>query len=280
MNTVSVNGAELCYEDRGGGPTLLLVHGFPLDRTMWADLARFFADNSHSSHTSHPSHHCVPHRLIIPDLRGFGGSPPRGAAVSMELFADDLAALLDALAIHEPVVLCGLSMGGYVALQFWRKYRGAVAGAGPLRHPRGRRLTRGRESPGHPRRALAARGIGAAGRVDAAAADGRSDAARAARTARSFAADDFGLRPAGRRRRAAGHGRPTRHDRRARRDRVLHAAHCRAGGRRHSAGGDARHGPRDSGAKCVEIPAAGHLAPLENPAAVAAVLAEFLQGID
>ena len=40
----------------------------------------------------------------------------------MEQFADDLAGLLDALEIAEPVVLCGLSMGGYIALQFWRKY--------------------------------------------------------------------------------------------------------------------------------------------------------------
>ena len=46
----------------------------------------------------------------------------------MEQFADDLAALLDGLAIREPVVLCGLSMGGYVALQFWKKYADRLRG--------------------------------------------------------------------------------------------------------------------------------------------------------
>ena len=40
----------------------------------------------------------------------------------MAQFADDLAALLDALGIGEPVVLCGLSMGGYIAFQFWRRH--------------------------------------------------------------------------------------------------------------------------------------------------------------
>ncbi len=40
----------------------------------------------------------------------------------MEQFADDLAGLLDALGIAEPVVLCGLSMGGYIAIRCWRKY--------------------------------------------------------------------------------------------------------------------------------------------------------------
>ena len=46
----------------------------------------------------------------------------------MEQFADDLAALLDALAIGEPVVYCGLSMGGYIAFQFWRKYAERLRG--------------------------------------------------------------------------------------------------------------------------------------------------------
>ncbi len=143
VNTVRVNGAEIRYEDRGGGPTLLLVHGFPLDRTMWSALAaiqkQLVVQASRllrAAETAAPQNTCaqmgtVPfsrHRLIIPDLRGFGGSPPRGEAVSMELFADDLAALLDALAIDGPVVFCGLSMGGYIALQFWRKYRARLRG--------------------------------------------------------------------------------------------------------------------------------------------------------
>lgn len=103
MKSVSVDGTEIFYSDRGDGPPLLLAHGFPLDHTMWAELD-------------------LTARLIAPDLRGFGRSPPRGETVAMEQFADDLAGLLDALEIDKPVVFCGLSMGGYVALQFQRKY--------------------------------------------------------------------------------------------------------------------------------------------------------------
>jgi pimeloyl-ACP methyl ester carboxylesterase len=62
------------------------------------------------------------YRTIVPDLRGFGDSPPAGDAVRMEDFADDLKGLLDGLGVNEPVVLCGLSMGGYIAWQFIRKY--------------------------------------------------------------------------------------------------------------------------------------------------------------
>jgi pimeloyl-ACP methyl ester carboxylesterase len=55
-------------------------------------------------------------------LRGFGASQAQGETVTMEELADDLAALLDALQIQQPLTFCGLSMGGYVAFQFVRKY--------------------------------------------------------------------------------------------------------------------------------------------------------------
>ena len=65
--------------------------------------------------------------MLAPDLRGFGQSraaldATAEATLSMERLADDLQAMLAALGVDEPVVLCGLSMGGYVAWQFWRKY--------------------------------------------------------------------------------------------------------------------------------------------------------------
>jgi pimeloyl-ACP methyl ester carboxylesterase len=69
--------------------------------------------------------------VIAPDLRGFGRSPAPAASdgtTTMEQFADDTAGLLDALGINEPVVLCGLSMGGYVAFQFQRKYGSRLRG--------------------------------------------------------------------------------------------------------------------------------------------------------
>ena len=67
-------------------------------------------------------------RVLAPDLRGFGRSAASGEVVTMEQFADDLAALLDARGIHEPVVFCGLSMGGYIGWQFFRRHRSRLRG--------------------------------------------------------------------------------------------------------------------------------------------------------
>ncbi len=104
---------ELQVLDRGQGIPLVLVHGFPLDHSMWD--AQISAMSAHR-------------RVIAPDLRGFGGSQVTPGTVTMEQMADDLAHLLDALEVDEPVVLCGLSMGGYVAFEFWRKYPARLRG--------------------------------------------------------------------------------------------------------------------------------------------------------
>jgi len=109
----TVHGVELAVADCGQGHTLMLVHGFPLDHTIWsAQLGALAA-------------RC---RVIAPDLRGFGQSGVTRGTVTMEQLADDLAVLAEALAVEVPLVLCGLSMGGYVAFQFWRKYSERVAG--------------------------------------------------------------------------------------------------------------------------------------------------------
>ncbi len=131
MKSVSVHERELWYADCGAGLPLLLVHGFPLDHKMWAgqidsDRPNFCGNEDETvllgAKTS------VALRLLAPDLRGFGRSPASGDRVTMEDFADDLADLLDAIGIHEPIVLCGLSMGGYIALQFCRKYAARLRG--------------------------------------------------------------------------------------------------------------------------------------------------------
>ena len=117
MQKRTINGIEIAFVDRGAGPVLLLVHGFPLDHSMWDAQIDVFAEQ---------------YRVIAVDLRGFGQSevdanPPQGTT-DMELFADDLAALLDSLRIDGPIVPAGLSMGGYVALQFALKYAGRLRG--------------------------------------------------------------------------------------------------------------------------------------------------------
>lgn len=102
----------MAYEDHSGilseveGLPLLLIHGFPLDRTLWAEQLRGLANVA---------------RVIAPDLRGFGESKLPSDAVTVDTYADDMNVLLDALGIKLAVV-AGLSMGGYIAVTFYRKY--------------------------------------------------------------------------------------------------------------------------------------------------------------
>jgi 3-oxoadipate enol-lactonase len=91
----------LAYSDDGPGPVVVLLHGFPLDRTMWAAQQQTVGSI---------------YRVIAPDLRGHGQSAAPDGIYSMEDMAEDVIELLDALKITEPIVLGGLSMGGYVAM--------------------------------------------------------------------------------------------------------------------------------------------------------------------
>jgi pimeloyl-ACP methyl ester carboxylesterase len=105
-----IGGAEIHYDVRGGGPALLFLHAFPLDLTMWDAQARA----AESSHT-----------VVRFDDRGFGGSPAGDAMLTMERIADDAAALLDQLGISQAVV-AGCSMGGYAAFAMVRRHAGRV----------------------------------------------------------------------------------------------------------------------------------------------------------
>ena len=107
---IMVNGVDLVVEVRGDGPALLFIHGFPLDRTLWHPVAEWLDGR----------------RCIVPDLRGMGRSDAPDLGYSMGVYATDLAALLDVLG--EPrATLVGLSMGGYVAFEFFRRYPERVA---------------------------------------------------------------------------------------------------------------------------------------------------------
>ena len=107
----TVNGVTLAVEVRGDGPAVLFVHGYPFDRSIW----------------SHQVAALDGYRRIAPDLRGMGASDAPDLGYSMEIYAADLAALLDVLAVEE-VVLCGLSMGGYIAFECLRRWRQRVRG--------------------------------------------------------------------------------------------------------------------------------------------------------
>jgi pimeloyl-ACP methyl ester carboxylesterase len=95
------------YRDEGSGDPVLFVHGFPLDGTMWLEQIERASPRV---------------RCIAPDLRGFGLSDPSTDRVlTMERHADDLAAIMDAFGV-DGVDLVGHSMGGYVALAFAERH--------------------------------------------------------------------------------------------------------------------------------------------------------------
>ncbi len=111
MARFDVGGVTLATDLRGDGPALLFVHGFPLDRTIWAHQVATLGG----------------WRRIAPDLRGMGASDAPGDGYSIAGYADDLVRLLDRLEVSRAVV-AGLSMGGYVAFDLVRRYRERVAG--------------------------------------------------------------------------------------------------------------------------------------------------------
>jgi pimeloyl-ACP methyl ester carboxylesterase len=102
---------ELAFEERGRGPVLVFIHGFPFDRTMWVPQLTAIASKR---------------TCVAVDLRGHGLSIDDAPSdYSMDLFADDVAATLDLLKA-EQADICGMSMGGYVASAFWRRHRARV----------------------------------------------------------------------------------------------------------------------------------------------------------
>jgi 3-oxoadipate enol-lactonase len=104
----------LYFEEFGSGTPIILVHGFPLDHTIWEPVIAPLTKHS---------------RIILPDLRGFGHSPVPPGKPSIRMMADDLVALLDLLKIDKAIMV-GHSMGGYVCLVFARAYPHRLAGLG------------------------------------------------------------------------------------------------------------------------------------------------------
>ena len=92
---------------------VLLIHAFPLDARMWDEQVEDL--------------HSAGWRVAAPSLPGFGASPAAGSVMTMGAAADRCLQALDAAGIERAVV-CGLSMGGYVAFEVWRMARQRVAG--------------------------------------------------------------------------------------------------------------------------------------------------------
>lgn len=111
MHSIYADGFMLNVLERGMGMPVLLVHGFPLDHRMWQEQTDALATRF---------------RVIAPDLRGFGDSRGASGTTTMFRFADDLRIVLDQLGVVEPVAVCGLSMGGYITFEFWRRFAARV----------------------------------------------------------------------------------------------------------------------------------------------------------
>lgn len=99
---MTINNHTVSYTDEGpdNAPVIILIHGFPFNKSMWNKQVEMLIEN---------------YRVIAYDVRGHGNSPGGSDDFSIELFVDDLLGLMDALKI-ETAMLCGLSMGGYIAL--------------------------------------------------------------------------------------------------------------------------------------------------------------------
>ena len=104
---------RLAHADTGSPPVVVLIHGFPLSREMWVEQLKAIGST---------------YRVIAPDLRGHGESECPDGAYTMDEMADDVVELLDRLEVREPVVLGGLSMGGYVALSLVVRHPERVRG--------------------------------------------------------------------------------------------------------------------------------------------------------
>lgn len=110
MHTLSFVGSHgnlISVTTAGTGMPLMLLHGFPLDHRQWLPQLQQLSSE---------------YRLIAPDLRGFGSSSLPEQPYTMADLADDVEQVRQHLAGGEAIVLCGLSMGGYVAFEYWRRY--------------------------------------------------------------------------------------------------------------------------------------------------------------
>jgi 3-oxoadipate enol-lactonase len=99
---ITVNDLTVSYNDEGenGAPVIIFIHGFPFNKSMWDKQLKALKEN---------------YRVIAYDVRGHGNSDAGTGDFSIDLFANDLINFMDALNIDK-AMLCGLSMGGYIAL--------------------------------------------------------------------------------------------------------------------------------------------------------------------
>ena len=97
----SINSLKVFTSGEKENPSIIFVHGFPFDHSMW----------NHQVEALKDKYFCVTY-----DVRGLGASPDREGQFTLESFVDDLESIIQTLKLNSPV-LCGLSMGGYISLR-------------------------------------------------------------------------------------------------------------------------------------------------------------------
>ena len=110
MTLIRIDDIQMAYTDAGVGRPIVLIHGYPFNRSLWNEQVEALSTS---------------YRVIVPDLRGFGESDSSPGPVTMNRMAQDVAQLMDHLEISRAVV-GGLSMGGYVALAFYKLFPSRV----------------------------------------------------------------------------------------------------------------------------------------------------------
>jgi pimeloyl-ACP methyl ester carboxylesterase len=103
---IATKDAKIVYRIEGNGPALVLLHPFPAHSEFWQGVAPLLASS---------------YRLVMPDLRGHGDSPAGDGDATMQDHAADLAGICDAAGVKRGI-FAGVSIGGYILFEFWRRY--------------------------------------------------------------------------------------------------------------------------------------------------------------
>jgi 3-oxoadipate enol-lactonase len=110
MNRVRSGDAEIVYTQSGDGPPIVLLHPFPAHHEFWLPAAQMLTSR---------------YRVLLPDLRAHGDSEAGEGPATMEKHADDVAQVLDDAGVGR-AIFCGVSIGGYILFEFWRRYGNRV----------------------------------------------------------------------------------------------------------------------------------------------------------
>lgn len=116
LSLIGHGGSSLSVRAAGTRPAIIFAHGFPLNNELWIHQLNAFGEKYHA---------------IAPDFVGFGNSsrePELLEEITIGGFARDLELVRAHLSGGQPIVLCGLSMGGYVALEYWSQFAGKLRG--------------------------------------------------------------------------------------------------------------------------------------------------------